>query len=260
MGYHRGRKCVEDHAIHRTAGNVIRRAWINLQLIVAFVLLDFGVISHLRPLRTFTWCPVNSGIRLVRFSFGEGRFQAVVGNLQDREESDDVLWRCVYRVHPNLVKWYNEDVQFLRPLGDREPERRRLSQKRLFCFNLDLGRAGGYGVRQWTGQNVTSFNWGNPRSLHVEIAGDSGGGTMWLRAITLPFWVPVLVFGAHPALVLIPEHWQRYRRWWRRRKGLCLTCGYNLTGNTSGICPECGEPTATEDRGGGRVEDVWHDA
>ena len=22
----------------------------------------------------------------------------------------------------------------------------------------------------------------------------------------------------------------------------CQTCGYNLTGNVSGICPECGEP------------------
>ena len=22
---------------------------------------------------------------------------------------------------------------------------------------------------------------------------------------------------------------------------LCKECGYNLTGNTSGICPECGE-------------------
>jgi len=35
------------------------------------------------------------------------------------------------------------------------------------------------------------------------------------------------------------------RRRWRRRfrltHGLCLTCGYNLTGNVSGRCPECGE-------------------
>lgn len=23
----------------------------------------------------------------------------------------------------------------------------------------------------------------------------------------------------------------------------CLRCGYNLTGNTSGVCPECGTPT-----------------
>jgi hypothetical protein len=28
----------------------------------------------------------------------------------------------------------------------------------------------------------------------------------------------------------------------RRRQGECLRCGYNLTGNVSGICPECGTP------------------
>ena len=34
--------------------------------------------------------------------------------------------------------------------------------------------------------------------------------------------------------------------WWRERprfpRGHCQTCGYDLTGNVSGICPECGEP------------------
>jgi len=27
----------------------------------------------------------------------------------------------------------------------------------------------------------------------------------------------------------------------RRRRGTCRTCGYNLTGNVSGTCPECGQ-------------------
>ena len=34
--------------------------------------------------------------------------------------------------------------------------------------------------------------------------------------------------------------------WWldrRYRKGCCQKCGYNLTGNVSGTCPECGTPT-----------------
>ena len=29
----------------------------------------------------------------------------------------------------------------------------------------------------------------------------------------------------------------------RRRRGLCAACGYNLRGNLSGVCPECGTPT-----------------
>lgn len=36
--------------------------------------------------------------------------------------------------------------------------------------------------------------------------------------------------------------WLRFK--WRRRgaadEPLCDACGYNLTGNTSGVCPECG--------------------
>lgn len=36
----------------------------------------------------------------------------------------------------------------------------------------------------------------------------------------------------------------RIARWYkiRRRPGACKACGYNLTGNVSGVCPECGRP------------------
>jgi hypothetical protein len=27
---------------------------------------------------------------------------------------------------------------------------------------------------------------------------------------------------------------------WRRQRGQCPACGYDLTGNVSGVCPECG--------------------
>ncbi|MBN2562781.1 MAG: hypothetical protein JXQ75_17800 [Phycisphaerae bacterium] len=37
---------------------------------------------------------------------------------------------------------------------------------------------------------------------------------------------------------------------WRDRSrpspGRCQECGYDLTGNTSGICPECGTPIADD--------------
>ena len=44
-----------------------------------------------------------------------------------------------------------------------------------------------------------------------------------------PIYVPIIAVAAF--------------MWWRDRripKGHCQTCGYNLTGNVSGICPECG--------------------
>jgi hypothetical protein len=46
--------------------------------------------------------------------------------------------------------------------------------------------------------------------------------------------------------LIVPLVWARnqYRRHKESRIGRCRRCGYSLTGNTSGICPECGTPTA----------------
>jgi hypothetical protein len=54
--------------------------------------------------------------------------------------------------------------------------------------------------------------------------------------IEIPFWFLTLVFASSPALA-----WRKRRRK-LRAKETCLTCGYNLTGNVSGTCPECGTP------------------
>jgi len=58
-----------------------------------------------------------------------------------------------------------------------------------------------------------------------------GGGHVWA-----PVWVVVLLLAAYPTIAFIRGP-LRLRR--RRKLGLCLQCGYNLTGNTSGVCPEC---------------------
>jgi hypothetical protein len=56
----------------------------------------------------------------------------------------------------------------------------------------------------------------------------------------LPLWIPAAL-AAIPTVLL----------WWRDRRfphGFCQACGYDLTGNVSGRCPECGEPVATGNR------------
>jgi len=46
---------------------------------------------------------------------------------------------------------------------------------------------------------------------------------------------------------LLPCLWAiRLYRTWSVREGQCPTCGYDLTGNTSGVCPECGMPATQE--------------
>ena len=58
------------------------------------------------------------------------------------------------------------------------------------------------------------------------------GQRRWL--VGTPFWVPVALVSAPTALL-----WYLDRR--RHSPGHCRKCGYNLTGNVSGRCPECGQ-------------------
>lgn len=57
--------------------------------------------------------------------------------------------------------------------------------------------------------------------------------TSEFKTIIIPLWIPSVLLGAL-TLVL----WRRTRRF---PPGQCRRCGYNLTGNVSGVCPECGQ-------------------
>ncbi len=52
--------------------------------------------------------------------------------------------------------------------------------------------------------------------------------------IGMPQWIAILIFGS----LAIGCSW---RRWSYAKRG-CKQCGYDLTGNVSGVCPECGVP------------------
>ncbi len=54
---------------------------------------------------------------------------------------------------------------------------------------------------------------------------------------TAPTWMLVAALLSWPVLSVVHGPLRRYRR---RRRGLCVNCAYNLTGNESGVCPECG--------------------
>ncbi len=54
-----------------------------------------------------------------------------------------------------------------------------------------------------------------------------------------PFWMLTMLFAAYPAFELVVGA-RRRRRERRRHDGQCVGCGYDLTGNESGVCPECG--------------------
>ena len=65
------------------------------------------------------------------------------------------------------------------------------------------------------------------------------GNTPLFKTLKLvfPLWIPLLLFATYPTLAFIRGP---VRRWRRQRKGWCPACGYDLQGNVSGVCPECG--------------------
>ena len=64
-------------------------------------------------------------------------------------------------------------------------------------------------------------------------------GTVDWRELTIPLWMGVWLFASYPVWVVVRGP---LRGWRRRRKGLCVHCGYNLHGASTNICPECGKP------------------
>jgi hypothetical protein len=72
------------------------------------------------------------------------------------------------------------------------------------------------------------------------LTSPGAGGTPFVCCryvhIGAPSWAPVILLAFYPILAFIRGP---LRRWRRRRKNLCVTCAYDLTGNVSGVCPEC---------------------
>jgi len=72
------------------------------------------------------------------------------------------------------------------------------------------------------------------------------GAFVELSYVRMPFWIPVFVLLFHPVRTIVTGPWLQRRR---RRRNQCVNCGYLLTGNTSGICPECGTLIREKGRG-----------
>ena len=105
-----------------------------------------------------------------------------------------------------------------------------------------FGISSGIKTHSWVG-----FGFSSPRvdTLHICVHNPEYD----LTVSRLPLWIPFL-------LIALPTAWLWHRDRRRIRPGCCLRCGYDLTGNTSGVCPECGEkarpPAASAVSEGGR--------
>jgi hypothetical protein len=55
-------------------------------------------------------------------------------------------------------------------------------------------------------------------------------------------WAPLWAIAAASGAVACAAGYRGWRRQRRSGHGRCPRCGYDLTGNVSGVCPECGGP------------------
>lgn len=124
-----------------------------------------------------------------------------------------------YWIHVETGDWLTSlgdgSLRFVRGLPATPPEVER---------QFDIGRRIGSHLR------VGSTPWTFPSLRSWPTAKKMG----YLLVIFLPLWVPLVLVGVPSAIL-----------WWSDRrtpKGHCRSCDYDLTGNVSGICPECGTP------------------
>jgi len=85
-------------------------------------------------------------------------------------------------------------------------------------------QAGRNGLNWTTGLEIERIRPGLGVSVYTRIS---------MAEAEIPLWMPFLLLAAPTA----------YLFWLDRRRippHCCQRCGYDLTGNTSGVCPECG--------------------
>ena len=84
------------------------------------------------------------------------------------------------------------------------------------------------------GNVKTGVYWNDDWRPRWRVEVNRGGVPIHVWRVAIPFWAPMLILGI-PTAVL----------WWSKRRavraGHCEKCGYDLTGNVTGRCPECGE-------------------
>jgi hypothetical protein len=102
------------------------------------------------------------------------------------------------------------------------------------CFCVLYDERNSHGSPSFSWSTYTSPFRNQPR-YYIDFS-ISGLSSSPLHGVAVPLWLLWVAFAIPTAFL-----WYRDRR---PPRGHCRSCGYNLTGNESGTCPECGEAIA----------------
>ncbi len=161
-------------------------------------------------------------------------FWAISFKPLDRQKWPEGLDSFVYCLHPGTWVYVTSLSGWVRVGAVRSDPGMELR----IANNRDVWRW--FGLRTWPEPDMPRATGGPMGSAHL-------GGILvtckirfvglTIDGIAVPHWAVCLVLLSYPSLAFVHGPLRRYRR---RRNGLCVKCGYNLTGNVTGVCPECG--------------------
>jgi hypothetical protein len=119
----------------------------------------------------------------------------------------------------------------------------RLALREHLGWNWETSREFSYpllGPRPPPAGSTAAYRWGFQHTTHRDPGVSPTQPGRIYETITFPWWLPTLMFMTIPVPAFIRLAFRRRRR----RRGLCLSCGYDLRatppGEEGGRCPECG--------------------
>lgn len=136
-------------------------------------------------------------------------------------------WPCTVLTVLLVIVWVGSAWWFVR-----------VSALPTFGFSVGAGRVQLYWCTPWSllpERGIETFRTRMPATMHWQFGLERGllsSLNMTDTRVFIPLWFVTLLFGLPAAAT-----WHRDRR---RAPSVCVKCGYDLRGNTSGVCPECG--------------------
>ncbi|HET6246769.1 MAG TPA: hypothetical protein VFE47_03645 [Tepidisphaeraceae bacterium] len=134
----------------------------------------------------------------------------------------------VHLTRTPLMKWQQKHHSHFRITGEEAPSD---------SFSPRFNYFGGDYSYNETGRHTFA----GVQFINTSKAVNDDLWTTWpFQAIIIPLWLITLLAVPLPMVMTAGA----LRRWRRRRAGRCVNCGYSMTGNVSGACPECGTAPA----------------